>query len=131
MAKIIDKIWNSYSDVLVGGGSVLISYKDADIVGDFDSRKSNYGYIMTFAWEEMSWQLRLYNCASKELKPIMQKSGLIKLIGFLKSSSLTHLLNELGRAELLVGRVIGPWRAAWPIPTHTRVDENIPTRVEP
>jgi len=28
---------------------VLISYKDADIVGDLDSRKSNYGYTMTFA----------------------------------------------------------------------------------
>jgi len=36
------------------------------------------------------------------------KPDLIKLIGFLKSSSLTHLLNELGRAVLLVGRVIGP-----------------------
>jgi len=36
------------------------------------------------------------------------KSGLIKLIGFLKSLSLTHLLNEVGRAELLVDRAIGP-----------------------
>jgi len=36
------------------------------------------------------------------------KCGLFKLIGFLKSSSLTHLLNELGRAGLLVGRAIGP-----------------------
>jgi hypothetical protein len=85
MAKIIDKIWNSYSDVLVGGGSVLISYKDADIVGDFDSKKSNYGYIMTFAWEEMSWQLRLYNCASKE--PVCRGG------------------NEPGRAELCLNRL--------------------------
>jgi hypothetical protein len=47
------------------------------------------------------------------------KPDLIKLTGFLKSSSLTHLLNELGRAGHLVGRAIGPWRAAWPIPTPT------------
>ncbi|AES62061.1 hypothetical protein MTR_1g093290 [Medicago truncatula] len=37
-----------------GGGSVLISYKDADTAGDFDSRKSNYGYIMTFVRKKQS-----------------------------------------------------------------------------
>jgi len=31
------------------------------------------------------------------------KPDLIKLIGFLKSSNLTHLLNKLGRTRLLVG----------------------------
>jgi len=36
------------------------------------------------------------------------KPDLIKLIGFLKRSSLAHLLNELGQAEILVGRAIGP-----------------------
>jgi len=36
------------------------------------------------------------------------KPDLFKLIDFLKSSSLTHLLNELGRVGLLVGRAIGP-----------------------
>ena len=36
------------------------------------------------------------------------KSGLFKFIDFLKSSSLTHLLKELGRTWLLVGQAIGP-----------------------
>ena len=36
------------------------------------------------------------------------KPSPFKLIGFLKSSCLTYLLNELGRAGLLVGRAIGP-----------------------
>jgi len=36
------------------------------------------------------------------------KLDLIKLTDFLKSSSLTHLLNELGQTGLLVSRAIGP-----------------------
>ncbi len=34
------------------------------------------------------------------------KPDLFKLIGFLKSSSLTHLLNELGQIRLKLGRTI-------------------------
>lgn len=54
------------------------------------------------------WKSVIYSYTSRPDRLFYKpKPGLIKLIGFLKSSSLTHLLNELGRAELLVGRAIG------------------------
>jgi len=36
------------------------------------------------------------------------KPSPFKLIGFLKSSCLTYLLNELGQTKLLIGRAIDP-----------------------
>lgn len=41
---------------------VLDGYKDANIVGDVDSRKSTSVYIMTFAGGAVSWWSSLQKC---------------------------------------------------------------------
>lgn len=42
----------------------------------------------------------------------MPKPKLFKLIGFLKSSCLTYLLNELDQTRFSVGQTVGAWRVA-------------------
>ena len=34
------------------------------MVGDVDSRKSTSGYLITFAWEAVSWQSKLHKCVA-------------------------------------------------------------------
>ena len=41
---------------------VLDGYTDANMSGDIDSRKSTFGYLMTFAGEVVSWQSKLQKC---------------------------------------------------------------------
>jgi len=43
---------------------VLNSYTDADIVGDVDSRKYTFVYMMTFVGGAVSWQSRLQKCVA-------------------------------------------------------------------
>jgi len=43
---------------------VLNGYTNADMVGDVDSRKSTYGYMMTFVGGVVSWQSRLQKCVA-------------------------------------------------------------------
>jgi len=58
------------------------------------------------------WKNVIYSCTGwpDRLNRLFYKpkSDLIKLVGFLKSSGLTYLLNDLGQVGLLVGRAIGP-----------------------
>jgi len=46
------------------GEHVLNGYTNADMVGDVDSRKSTYGYMMTFVGGVVSWQSRLQKCVA-------------------------------------------------------------------
>ena len=42
----------------------LGGYTDSDIDGDLYCRKSNSGYLFTFAGESISWQSKLQKCVS-------------------------------------------------------------------
>ena len=44
------------------GKPMLMGYKDADLAGDIDSRKSTSGYLTTFAGGAVSWQSKLQKC---------------------------------------------------------------------
>ena len=46
------------------GEPILDRFTDSDMVGDIDSRKSTYGYLITFAWGAMAWQSRLQKCVA-------------------------------------------------------------------
>jgi ATP-binding cassette subfamily B (MDR/TAP) protein 1 len=46
------------------GEPVLQGYTDADYAWDADSRKSTFGYMMTYAEGEVSWKSRLQKCVS-------------------------------------------------------------------
>lgn len=41
------------------GEPELIGYTDADMAGDFDSRKSTSGYLITFSGGAVSWKSKL------------------------------------------------------------------------
>ena len=43
---------------------MLHVYTDADMTGDIDSRKSQSGYLLTFAGGTVSWQSRLQQCVA-------------------------------------------------------------------
>jgi len=43
---------------------VLVSYIDADLVGDIDSWKSSSGYLTTFVGGSVSWQFKLQKCVA-------------------------------------------------------------------
>ena len=46
------------------GECVLDGFTDADMAGDFDSRKSTSGYLITYAGGAVSWQSRLQRCVA-------------------------------------------------------------------
>ena len=50
------------------GKPVLAGYTDSDMAGDLDSRKSTFGYLMTFAGGAVSWQSRLQKCVALSTK---------------------------------------------------------------
>jgi len=41
------------------GNPILNGYTDVTMAGDVDSRKSTFGYMMTFVRAAVSWQSRL------------------------------------------------------------------------
>lgn len=41
---------------------MLYGYTNAYLTDDIDFGKSTFGYMMTFATREVSWQLRLQKC---------------------------------------------------------------------
>ncbi|CAN0898839.1 Retrovirus-related Pol polyprotein from transposon TNT 1-94 [Linum grandiflorum] len=43
---------------------ILEGYTDADMAGDFDSRKSTSGYVFTFSGGAISWQSKLQKCVA-------------------------------------------------------------------
>ncbi|KAL8110481.1 hypothetical protein AgCh_026264 [Apium graveolens] len=46
------------------GECVLDGFTDADMAGDFDSRKSTSGYLITYTGGAVSWQSRLQRCVA-------------------------------------------------------------------
>nr|KYP42931.1 Retrovirus-related Pol polyprotein from transposon TNT 1-94 [Cajanus cajan] len=42
----------------------LISYANANMVGDIDSRNSTFGYLIAFSTGVVLWQLKLQNCVA-------------------------------------------------------------------
>jgi hypothetical protein len=46
------------------GKSELCGYTDSDMAGDFDSRKSTSGYMITFAGGAVAWQSKLQKCVA-------------------------------------------------------------------
>ena len=43
---------------------MLVVCTNTDMVGDVDSRKSTFGYLITFSRETMSWQSKLQKCVA-------------------------------------------------------------------
>jgi len=43
---------------------VLNGHTNANMAGDMDSRKSTFGYMMTFVGGVVSWQSRLQKCVA-------------------------------------------------------------------
>jgi hypothetical protein len=46
------------------GDPILQGYTNAHYVGDEDSRKSTFGYLMNYARGAVLWQSRLQKCVS-------------------------------------------------------------------
>ena len=43
---------------------MLVGCTNADMAGDVDSRKSTFGYLITFSRGTMSWKSRLQKCVA-------------------------------------------------------------------
>jgi len=46
------------------GDLMLLEYANIDMAEDVDSRKSTFGYLITFAGRAMSWQSKLQKCVA-------------------------------------------------------------------
>ncbi|EOX99878.1 Retrotransposon Tto1 DNA, putative [Theobroma cacao] len=70
MKWILRYLWGTSSlKICFGiGKPILCGYTDSDMVRDVDSRKSTFGYLITFVGGVIAWQSRLQKCVALSIE---------------------------------------------------------------